>query len=278
MTNDWDAGAYARDGYLILRDFYDIERDIEPIRRGIRDLVELIAAKHGVKVPCATSDEAMTTGYRALIAHDRSWGAEVYDAIKQIPAYMRLVSHAANEELVRTLHPAVLPGLAAQSYGIRIDNPAEEKFRSMWHQEFPGQLRSLDGVVFWSPLLAVSQEMGPVELCVGSNQGGLVRTTFDDGGVGRYGAYSLRLVDEEAQIGRYEKAAPLTNPGDLLVMDFLTLHQSGCNRADRPRWSMQFRYFNYRDPVGQKINWAGSYTAGVDPTVMLNELYMELTE
>lgn len=275
MTDAELAATFDRDGFLVLKAFYDVERDIEPIRLGIRDLIELIARKHDVLVPCGSPHEAMTVGYRTLIGHDRAWGAEVYDAIKQIPAYMRLVSNSGNEALFKQLHPASLPGLAAQSYGIRIDNPDEEKFRSIWHQEFPGQLRSLDGLVFWSPLLAVTPAMGPVEMCVGSHRGGLVRTSFDDGGVGRYGAYSLRLRDEAQHLGRYEKAAPLTEPGDLLVMDFLTLHQSGFNRADRPRWSMQFRYFNYNDPVGQKINWAGSYTSGVDPTEMLDQLYAE---
>ena len=46
-------------------------------------------------------------------------------------------------------------------------------------------------------------------------------------------------------------------------MDFLTLHQSGQNVSDRSRWSMQFRYFNFADPVGVDIAWAGSYAAGM---------------
>lgn len=275
MTMEPLAEQYARDGFLVLKGFYDVERDIEPIRSHIRDLIELIAAKHGQTVSCATPLEAMSKGYRELIAADRTWGSEVYDAIKQVPAYMRLVSHVQNEALFRRLHSTSLPGLAAQSYGIRIDNPGEEKFRSIWHQEFPGQLRSLDGIVFWSPLLAVTPDMGPVELCVGSHKGGLIRTEVDEGGVGRYGAYSLKLCNEADHLSLYDKVAPLTEPGDLLVMDFLTLHQSGYNHAEHPRWSMQFRYFNFRDPIGQKINWAGSYTAGVDPSEMLTNLYAE---
>ena len=270
--------SFERDGFLILKGFYDVARDIEPVRSTIRDLIQLIAHKHGVSVPCATPTEAMTLGYRSLIAADRSWGSEVYDAIKQIPAYMRLVSHPANELLFAELRPGSLPGLAAQSYGIRIDNAGEEKFRSMWHQEFPGQLRSLDGLVFWSPLLGVTEDMGPVELCVGSNRGGLIPTVFDDGGVGRYGAYSLKLRNEEQIVAQYSKVAPLTEPGDLLIMDFLTLHQSGYNRADHPRWSMQFRYFNFNDPVGMKIDWQGSYTTGSQPVELLTELFAELSQ
>lgn len=274
--NDLDHASFERNGFLVLKGFYDVQRDIEPIRASIRDLVELIARKHGLNVPCATAEQAMTEGYRAIIAADRSWGAEIYDAIKQIPAYMQLVANPRNAALFEALRPGSFPGLAGQSYGIRIDNPGEEKFRSIWHQEFPGQLRSLDGIVFWSPLLSMSQRMGPVELSVGSHKGGLFPTIFDDGGVGRYGAYSLRIEREEEILARYGKTSPLTEAGDLLVMDFLTLHQSGWNASDRPRWSMQFRYFNFNDPTGQKICWQGSYTAGVDPTDLLSRLFSEL--
>jgi ectoine hydroxylase-related dioxygenase (phytanoyl-CoA dioxygenase family) len=64
----------------------------------------------------------------------------------------------------------------------------------------------------------------------------------------------------------------LTTPGDLIVMDFLTLHQSGQNLSDRPRWSMQFRYFNFSDPVGQKLNWAGAFSQGKSFNDILAEI------
>jgi len=67
---------------------------------------------------------------------------------------------------------------------------------------------------------------------------------------------------EAERLAKYEIVAPCTNPGDLVLMDFLTLHQSGANISDRPRWSMQFRYFNFCDPIGIDIAWAGSYAAG----------------
>lgn len=82
----------------------------------------------------------MTIAYPRLIAKNHSWGGEVYDAVKQIPAFMRLVSNAANDEVFSVLRPGSVPGLAAGGYGIRIDNPGEEKFRAQWHQEFSSQL------------------------------------------------------------------------------------------------------------------------------------------
>ncbi|WP_375552077.1 MULTISPECIES: phytanoyl-CoA dioxygenase family protein [Rhodophyticola] len=249
-------------GYTLIPEFYNVSDDIAPIQEGIRKIVELMLKKYRVSAPCGTHEEAMTLGYPALIRENRAWGGEVYDAIKQIPAFVRLVSTARNDEVFKALRSGSVPGLAAGGYGIRIDNPSEDKFRALWHQEFPAQLRSVDGMVFWSPLLQMTPDMGPVQIAVGSHSGGLVPVYEDDGGIGKSGAYALRLDSEAEHLAQYDIVAPCTNPGDLVLMDFLTLHQSGANVSNRPRWSMQFRYFNFQDPIGIKIGWAGSYAAG----------------
>lgn len=263
---------FAKDGYCLVPGFYDVKTQIEPIQRGIQRIVALVAETHGVDAPCGTPHAAMTDGIMAIASVNRAWAAEVYDAVKQIPAFMQLVSHEKNAEIFNTLRPESTPGLAAGGYGIRIDFPSEDKYRAFWHQEFPAQLRSPDGVVFWTPLLPVTPEMGPVEICPGSHAEGIVPVERDDGGVGRTGAYALRLNDEANRLSRYSPVAPLSQPGDLILMDFLTLHQSGANRAAYPRWSIQFRWFNFEHPVGCRIAWAGSFAAGVDFSNILPEL------
>ena len=249
---------------MVIRGFYDVEREIRPIREGVQEIVRMVARRHNIDAPCHTPEQAMTQGYRAIAAADRNAASEIYDAVKQIPAFLELVSLRRNAELFAHIRLGSVPGLAAGGTGIRIDSPHDTKFRAYWHQEFPAQLRSLDGVVFWSPLLTVTPEMGPVEYCVGSHVEGLIRVVKDDGGTDRTGAYALRLQDEAALVARHPKVAPLTEPGDLILLDFLTLHQSGENVSDRPRWSMQFRYFNFADPVGIEIGWRGSFAAGAD--------------
>ena len=175
---------------------------------------------------------------------------------------MRLVTFAQNDSIFQALRPGSEPGIAAGGYGIRIDNPGEDKFRAPWHQEFPAQLRSPDGIVFWSPLVSIFPEIGPVELAVGSHREGMVPVWKDDAGIGKAGAYALRLDREAERLSRYSVAAPLTEPGDLILMDFLTLHQSGENISKIPRWSMQWRMFNFADPTGVKLSWRGSFSAG----------------
>lgn len=272
-----DAAQHERfrsDGLLLLPGFYDQERDIAPIQRGIHGIIAKLIAREGLGiVQPPFSPERFDGGYQELIAHDRRLGGEVYDAVKQIPAFMRLVAHERNERLLRELRGTDLPGLAAGGYGIRIDNPSEERFRADWHQEYPAQLRSLDGVVFWSPLIALSEELGPVRFCVGSHRDGPVRVhTRDPARPDKAGAYGLVLADRDQRVARYRQIAPLCGPGDLILVDFLTLHASGVNAGRRSRWSMQFRWFNFHEPTGVRIGWRGSYAAGVDFATVHPEL------
>jgi hypothetical protein len=272
LISEQDRKDFAAKGYLVIRGFYDFERDIAPIHEGIRQVLVAICAKYGVEAPTGTAVEAMTLAYPKLIAENRAWGGEVYDAIKQIPAFMRLVGNVANDATFLALRPGSQPGIAAGGYGMRIDNPGEEKFRAQWHQEFPGQLRSLDGIVFWTPLLPVTDEMGPVQIAEGSHAEGLVPVYEDDAGAGKTGAYALHLDGAEERLAKYPHVAPLTAPGDLVLMDFLTLHQSGHNVSKTPRWTIQFRYFNFAEPIGIRIGWKGSFAAGVKFADVLPEL------
>lgn len=263
---------FDRDGFALIKSFYDFERDVLPIQQGIREILALVTKKYGVNARCSTPDEALKNAYPALIAANRAWGGEVYDAVKQVPAFLAIVANAANSALFSAIRPGSAPAIAAGGYGIRIDNPNEEKFKAPWHQEFPAQLRSLDGVVFWSPLVEIRPELGPVEIAAGSHREGPIAVYADDAGIGKSGAYALRLEGEAERLAKYEQVAPLTKPGDLLIMDFLTLHQSGTNTGSHPRWSMQWRYFNFRDPSGVKIGWRGSFAAGQKFQDILPEL------
>lgn len=259
-------------GYTVVPGFYDPVADIAPIQEGIRKILELSCRKYGVEAPTETAADAMGLAYPRLIAKNRAWGGEIYDAVKQIPAFMRLVTAVRNDETFKALRPGSIPGIAAGGYGMRIDNPGEEKFRAQWHQEFPSQLRSVDGIIFWTPLLPVSADMGPVQIAEGSQAEGLVPVYEHDGGAGKTGAYALYLDGAEERLARYKVVAPLTTPGDLVLMDFLTLHQSGHNVSKTPRWSIQFRYFNFADPLGVRIGWKGSFAAGVNFADVLPEL------
>lgn len=80
----------------------------------------------------------------------------------------------------------------------------------------------------------------------------------------KQGVYKIGIHNDHDVASKYEQIAPLVEPGDLILMDFLTIHQSGFNVSNRSRWSVQSRFFNFNDTVGMKIGWKASVTAGSD--------------
>lgn len=278
ILTDLQIESFNQNGYLIIPGFYDGEDEITPIQKAVYDIIGIVAKKYGIQINRSPfSADTFDEGYSEVIKVDRSYGSEIYDAVKQIPAFIRLVSSEKNETIFKDLHSNSFPGVAAAGYGLRINNPYEDKYRANWHQEYPSQLRSLDGLVFWSPLVKVTPEMGPVMICPGSHIEGTIPVyTYDPRNKEKQGAYSLVLQHEEALVTKYSQITPLSNPNDLIVMNFLLLHASGHNVSKRALWSMQFRYFNYLETTGINHGWRGGFASGVDFRTVHPELCVDL--
>ena len=265
---------FARDGVLVIRSFYEATA-IEAVQRGIYEVIGRVLARHMLEIDRKPfSSNSFDEGFNSMIAVNRSFGSEVYDAIKQIPAFIRLLADIAHEDLVLQLRSGSFPAIAAGGYGIRIDNPGEDKYRTFWHQEYPSQLRSLNGIVCWSPLVEITPEIGPVSFCLGSHREGPLPVYDESENDNRSGAYSLKIHNEQSILDRYQIISPLCGPSDLVLIDFLTLHSSGCNRSARSRWTMQFRYFDFNEATGTAHGWKGSYAAGVDFKSVHPELFI----
>lgn len=260
-------------GFLILRNFYDRIQTVGSIQEAIRSMIKQVAKRHGLSELMPSSHGApFDAGFNELIAVDRRHGSEVYDLIKQAPGLFSLIGDRRHEQIFRDLRPGSVPAVAGGGYGIRIDNPEEDRFRVQWHQEYPAQLRSVNGLVYWTPLVEMTASLGPVQLAPYSHTEGPLPVRVSNGDGGRSGAYSIFLANEEEILSRYSIEAPILASGDLLVMDFLLLHASGFNTDRRSRWSIQFRYFDLDEPVGMTNGWVGSFANGVDFSVVHPEL------
>lgn len=263
--SDQQKKSFFENGVIVIKNFYDVESEIRPIQKAIYQIIGLVMQRHSVSIDRDPFEgDNFDSGYLELIAINRDFGGEVYDLVKQIPSFLRLIASTKNEQLFCHLRSTDAPGIGAASYGIRIDNPYEDQFRSQWHQEFLFQPQSLDGIVFWTPLLQMTEDMGPVIVCPRSHKGGLCLYSKTKAYANKIGAYKIGINDEDAVLVRYDKIAPLTSPGDLILMDFLTIHQSGFNTSHRSRWSIQSRFFNYKEETGMRIGWKASVTAGTD--------------
>jgi len=277
MISDADRDFFEREGYLILKGFFDYQADILPIQRAIHGVIGRVADRHGVVIDRREfTPDSFDSGYDDLLRADRAYAGEVYDLVKQIPAFLRLISGQQSDDLFRAIRRTDLSGIGANCYGIRIDNPNEDKFRSHWHQEFMFQPQSIDGIVFWTPLIPITQDLGPVIILPKSHKDGLCTYSKGTTYAEKQGAYQIGIHDEDKVIASYEHIQPLSEPGDLVLMDFLTIHGSGVNRSDRSRWSIQTRFFNFNDDVGMRIGWKPSITRGVDVEAIFPENFVEV--
>ena len=99
---------FQRDGLLILRDFYAPDQ-VVPIQRAIYNIIGLVIDKYRLDIERAPfAPERFDDGYQALIKANRKYGAEVYDAVKQIPAFVRLLGDPRHEQVVSELRPGAL--------------------------------------------------------------------------------------------------------------------------------------------------------------------------
>lgn len=246
----WDT--YASEGVAIATSA-PVAGWVASLRAAIARLVQEVASLNGVD-----ADDDFAATYEALCAADRTLGAQVYDAVKELPEFARLCASDALLDLARTALGTPHIALVRNGNGIRIDRPNEDRFRAAWHQEFPTQGKSLNAAVLWLPLLEMTPELGPVEFCPQSHRDGIAPVHQHPD---RPGAYGVRIRDEASRVARYRPVAPLTKPGDVVIIDGLTLHRSGENRGPHARWSAQIRVYDRHEPWGAAHGWPSDVRA-----------------
>lgn len=195
----------------------------------------------------------------------------VYDAVKTIPEFQRIVNSEKNVRMFQNLRLTELVGITRSGEGIRMDFPGDVKFKAPWHQDYLSQFGSYDGLVFWSPLVPISKEIGPLQVLEKSHAAGLLPVFYEDEKHSNT-PYGLKIYNEEQIIRKYNCKELVCDPGDLLILDFKTIHRSGNNSSAQVRWSMQMRYFNFNDPLGISKGWSGGFASGANISTVHPEL------
>jgi hypothetical protein len=264
---------YASDGLALVSKFLNVQTAFVPLWNQIRDVIDMARAQCGMP---PSVGEAFDAGLPELLKVNRKVAGKVYDAVRKLPAYYAIANSPAIWKLVGQLMNTDLPGWYAQGSGIRMDHPGEDQYLSPWHQEYPSHLNSLDLLTLWIPLVPVDEIVGSVIFCPGSQREGLLPVYLDDPlNTNRNGAKATEIANLDVYLERYPQTSMDTMPGDIVALHGLTLHCSRPNRSNRTRWSMQLRYFNYRDEDGQRTFWTGGMLAGVDLRAVHPEAVLE---
>lgn len=253
---------YSEDGVVLLPGFLETSVSIAPLWQQIRSVIDICRAECGLP---PSDGEEFDSGLPELVADHRTVAGKVYDAVRKLPAYYALASSEQVLELVGRLMDTDLPGWYSQGSGIRMDHPGEDQFLSPWHQEYPSHLNSLDLLTLWIPLVPVDEIVGSVIFCPGSHGNGLLPVYLDDPlNANRNGSKATEIADLDRYVAEYPETSVDTTPGDIVALHGLTLHRSRPNASMRTRWSIQLRYFNFRDAQGRRMFWTGGMLAGVD--------------
>jgi len=249
---------YNKDGFVNIPSFYDLKTEILPIQKGIHQLISILIKQHKLDIPQEPfSPPTFDSGLDMLLENHRPLVSQIYDAVKKIPSYVKLACSTKNEQVARVLLNTEFIGFASHGYGIRMDNPFEDMYRTQWHQDYVSQLCAKNGIVFWSPLRDVTLDMGLVEFRLGSHKDGIFRILRDG-----EGSYGLKIKDEDNIVKRYPSVTPEVKVGDLVAANYLVLHRSSLNHSKYTRWSMISRYFDFLDPVGIAYGWKGGLQEG----------------
>jgi len=256
---------FNQNGYIILKDFFNHDKDILPIQKDINSIIKIIYKKYKIELDGKKNlGMNFASNYIKLIEKNRDAGSAVYDAVKNLYSFQKLITHSKLQRVFEKLRSKPLIGISPSSQGIRIDNPNETKFRSRAHQEFLYQPQSEDGLVFWTPLLDLNKSMGPLKIYKKSHIHGLLRYKKHKKEDGQPLGYSIIIDEDESIDQRFETIEPTIDVGDLIVMDFLTVHASGYNCSKISRWSIQLRYFNFKEKKGVDLGWKPNMTVGTN--------------
>ncbi len=83
-----DKNKFEDDGFLIVRNFFSVTEDIVPLQDDIQRIIHLLAGHHKVSYKKTGN---WFDGYLSLSAQKRELGSIVYDAVKQLASFHRLI-------------------------------------------------------------------------------------------------------------------------------------------------------------------------------------------
>lgn len=262
------AEVFSEDGLSII----DLPDQVLDLKAGVlREMSAWLAEVTGETV--APENLAKSLPNLADDGHREAIGT-LYRISRRFPSVKQLASHPFFVELSQNLMGAQLVS-CCNFVCVRIDMPGEDDFLLGPHQDFHYIQGSPDGITFWTPLNAVPIEMGPPSFVVGSHRNGVlpVRERSLEETYGSNGGSTIELAalaDWEAK--QYWSRS--ISESEAAVFSTLLVHQSGVNRTDQARISMQLRFDNLLDPVSR----AKGYPEGLYLRNAFSDSYPEYVE
>ena len=282
--------SFRRDGYLICENVLDVEEDIFPIYdeydvlldRVVDELFEL------GELPCKYKD--LEFKERVCMVYQRI-GSRLHgyfdislpqkNITPKTPvhngrAVFKLIKSTKLLDMMEIILGPEIYSNPTQHVRIKppskfADNDKEltpEVTTTVWHQDLATVAPEADDtemVTVWIPLTEANRENGCLLVAPKSHKRGLAVHCIDP--VSRYSRQAI----PEKFVGKDQKAV-LMQPGDVLLLDKLTMHASLPNLSESIRWSIDLRYQKTGWPTGR--SWFPGFVvrSEKDPTKVLKKV------
>jgi hypothetical protein len=254
---------FREQGFIVLPGLLDVASDLEPFIAEYRELAAQLCRAYAP----AFAEEDFDTQLRQLF---RQMGGSLHhhldiclpqkgvtenSPVHTGPATFALLKHPKLLDAVTVL---VGPDIYSNpTQHVRIKPPAvqvdgestvtAEVATTVWHQDLATIMPEADNsniVTVWIAVTEATRRKGCLLVAPGSHRRGIAVHCHDP-----RTNYSRQAIPD-ALVGE-ERVALETQPGDVVLLDKLTMHESLPNQSDRIRWSLDLRYQPAGEPTGR---------------------------
>ena len=243
---------YRKQGVVRLRNLLD-EELLDSCKKSILSLIHQRMKYRG---KATSNEESLDEAFNRLCEEDRKLGGEIYDHVRDLPDYYRILLHPSLMTWVTRFLPGSMVQIPFDLCLFHIHRPHEDRFAYEWHQDYTYNLLSINAVTVWLPLTDVTEEMGALHLVPGSHQEiSRVRVLNPDFRAGSGDGGKVYELEANPQDLNADSIQVPVSAGDALFFSSLLLHRSSPNRARRSRWSLNPRYGHFLDEELVKRGW-----------------------
>ena len=264
-----DVQRFQDEGYLLIEDVFDAERDLDPVVREYSEKLDRVADEwHAAgKIPSTFADRPFAERFAHILNATGSAGYKPFDiclsgkisddepmeqSMHLGPAIFNLITHPRLLDVAEQLiggevlsnpiqHVRIKPPEAMLSEELYKRNTMVSKVE--WHQDQGVALPEVDEtdmLTVWFPVLDATVENGCLCVVPESHKRGLLLHCPSKPGQ----AFDLRIPE----VVRGEGGFPVPmKRGSALFLHRRTMHSSLSNKSNGVRWSFDLRY----QPIGQ---------------------------
>ncbi len=232
--------SFRKDGFVILRDFFD-KQILRDIHREARRIFAVQIKRVLNRETDLDNEEDFDDAMYAFFEKDFDAFVQTGKTVQHLISLHRLGTDPSVMSQLKEIglsDPVIGVRPAMQFNSRYLSHNGSKHWKLDPHQDWRTGQGSLDSAVFWFPLVPADKELGCIQVMPGSHLKGLMEadTSGYQGGI-------LTELDKDAFIQTELEV------GDAVLFSTLLVHQSGNNTTQRIRWSVQFRYNNLDDPT-----------------------------